>query len=343
MRRSLSEHGPVRRSKPRRRAVRAPVLAALFFVLARGPALAQDDRVPAAECCLELLFPVGARAVALGQTLVAGGAGEGVYANPASLAWVTKGQFLVHRGTGADFETTALSLLFAPRRVGTIGISYQLFDYGTQAATDINGIETGRLATREQTLTGSFGTELLRGLAAGVNFKVYQFRNDCSGVCGEFGKFTGTTYELDLGLQYHGRSARSLRAGVSLNNAGFSLQVINVDQDDPPPTRVRAGVSYEVLQHFRPDTTLALWVTAQADLKLRARTEVIPSVGVELSVGRAVFLMAGYRGGEGLNTGLSVGVGFNYDRFEIAIAKAFASSTLDPEGEPLQITFGVGF
>jgi hypothetical protein len=188
----------------------------------------------------------------------------------------------------------------------------------------------------------SYATDVVTGISAGVNYRLYQFRSDCAGNCSQF-QFSGTTQGIDAGVQYRGRSARSLRAGVALNNAGFALQIINADQSDPPPTRLRVGASYEVLQHFRPDTTLALWVSAQTDARIRNGSGVVPSLGVELSVNQAIFLMAGYRGGEGLNTGLAVGVGLRYERFDIAVAKAFSTSSLDTQSEPLQLTFSISF
>jgi hypothetical protein len=309
---------------------------------AQTPDSTSDDFVPASECCLELLLPVGARSVAMGQALVTSGDPESLFVNPAGLAWLHRGVFTVHHGTNQQAQMDALTVLFTPKRIGTIGLTYHLFDYGATDATDINGLPIGTLSTRAQMLVLSYATYVVPTISAGVNYRLYNFRSDCAGSCSEF-QFSGTTQGLDAGVQYRSVSARGLRAGASLDNVGFALQIVNADQSDPPPLRLRLGASYEVLHHFRPDTTLALRVAVQSDVKVRNGSGVVPSVGVELSVNQAIFLMAGYRGGEGLNTGLAVGVGLRYERFEVAVAKAFSSSSLDTQTEPLQLTFAVGF
>ncbi len=319
-----------------------PVLLGTFLLLCGGPSVRAQSSVPATECCLVLLFPVGARSVALGQALVTAPTSDALFVNPAGLAWMRKGQFVVHHGTVTQAQMDALSLFFTPKGIGTIGITYHLFDEGQSDAVDINGLPTGTLSTREQLVILSFATPVVAGVTAGLNYKLYQFRNDCAGDCAA-AQFTGTTQEVDLGLQYHAPGLRGLRLGVAINNAGFKLQVINVDQSDPPPTRLRMGASYELLQHIHPDSTTELWVTAQADTRLRGGLGLVPSVGVELSVNKTIFLMTGFRGGSGLNTGLAVGVGLRYERFDIAVAKAFSSSSLNPQGEPPQLTFAISF
>jgi hypothetical protein len=321
--------------------VRAVVLGTLLLMSA-GRAVHAQSSVPASECCLQLLFPIGARAVALGQSLVTASTSDVLFVNPAGLAWLTKGQFVAHHGNVTQAQMDAVSLFFTPKGIGTIGVTYHLFDEGQSDAFDPQGFPIGTLSTREQLVILSFATPVVRGVTAGLNFKLYQFRNDCAGSCAG-SQFTGTTQEVDVGLQYHARNPRGLRLGLALNNAGFKLQVINVEQSDPPPTRLRVGASYEVMQHFRPDTTMELWVTAQADSRMRGGAGVVPSLGVELSLNKTIFLMSGYRGGSGLNTGLGVGVGLQYQRFFIAVAKAFSSSSINPQGEPPQLTFAVSF
>jgi hypothetical protein len=321
------------------RLCRAVLLGTILLVSGRGAARAQSS-VPASECCLVLLFPVGARAVALGQSLVTAGSSDALFVNPAGLAWMNRGQFVVHHGTVAQAQMDALSLLFTPKGIGTIGITYHLFDEGESPGTDPDGNPTGTLSTREQLLILSFATPVVAGVTAGLNYKLYQFRNDCAGNCAA-SQFVGTTSEIDVGLQYRAHGPRGLRLGVAVNNAGLKLQVINIEQADPPPTRLRAGASYEVMQHFRPDTTTELWVTAQADARLRGGAGLVPSLGVELSVNKTIFLMTGFRGGSGLNTGLAVGVGLQYQRFFIAVAKAFSTSSINPQGEPPQLTFAI--
>jgi hypothetical protein len=41
--------------------------------------------------------------------------------------------------------------------------------------------------------------------------------------------------------------------------------------------------------------------------------------------------------------GTGLGVGLKYQRFNVGVAKTFTASSLDPEGEPVHISFGVRF
>jgi hypothetical protein len=239
----------------------------------------------------------------------------------------------------------ALSLLFSRNRLGTFGISYELVDYGTPipvTGEDPNAPVAGELAIQEHVIGATFATGLAGGVSGGITYKVFmRVSSGSSGSCADTPG--GTTQLVDLGLQYRPRWSRSVAVGGALMNAGLPLQVCNAPQADPTPLRGRFGGAYEVLHHFRPDTTLALWVDGQLEVGGPAGTPVVGSVGVQLSVGDAVFIRAGYRGGLGFDTGPAIGVGLKYERVSISIAKAFPTGTLDAELDPFHVSFGLRF
>jgi hypothetical protein len=122
--------------------------------------------------------------------------------------------------------------------------------------------------------------------------------------------------------------------------------LINAEQADPLPTRVRAAVTYEAFRHFSEMEGIELWLGAELEDRFRNLGDPVLSLGSELIVGTddLVFLRAGYGQQQmGRDAGASVGLGVRYDRFEMGVAKRLSSSTVSGEPEPVHISFGVVF
>jgi hypothetical protein len=329
----------------KRRAVTSvwPALAGLLAAL--EPAAAQqetlrDRRTTAVECCVQLLVPVGARATALANTLIAQGGPDAVFVNPAGLAALERDELRIHNAEAEVESSNAFGLAFRIGGAGVLGLTYRLSDWGESQATDPSGNPTGTLRHLYHYLVAGFGTSLGPDLSAGVSYRVFQWRNDCSGYCMEAG-FAATTHGVDFGAQYHPAAWPALRLGASLTHLGPALQVLNAEQADPMPTRVRVGAAYELAHHFTSDTTMALWATAGLAGSLRDGVGRRASLGLELILDRTIYVRAGYGADQAAQAAGAVGVGLRYDRFDIGIARSFmdASSTI----APFQITFAVGF
>lgn len=295
----------------------------------------------AAECCLVLLLPVGARSASLGGAITAATGTDAVFINPAGLAWLEANHFLVHQNS-MSAEATAFSFLLAPRDAGTLGLSYQLHDIGDIENTDEYGRTIGSLAIRHHLLVASYGVPVYGGLSAGLNYKLYQFRIGCSGACaGE--EVAATTHAIDVGVHFRPHHYPALQLGAALVNTGFPLQVVNAQQADPLPRRLRAGLLYDLLWHLPSSEAYALWLAAEMTAVPDRSESIQPAVGIEFSAHDAVFLRMGYVSGTGVGTGTSMGIGMRHSRFDMAVAKSFVSSRLDLFDEPVQLTFGVAF
>lgn len=294
-----------------------------------------------AECCGTLLIPVGARAVGAGRTLGSQISPDAVFSNPAGLAGLDGRHFIVHHADiGAPL--LAFTLLFTPEAVGTLGISYRLIDFGDDLATDEEGNVLGRLTTRDHLLAASFATPVVWGLSAGVNYKLVRFRIGCSGFCHGF-DLKATTQAVDVGIQLRDRFVEDLALGLAITDLGLPLQVINAEQADPPPTRVRLGGSYEVLRHFAADTAFDLRLSAEMAWSPRGSVPATPSFGAELALEEFVTLRAGYVFGEGIGTGPAVGVSLTFGSFTLGVARAFRQALAGSDAEPLDVTFGTLF
>jgi hypothetical protein len=179
------------------------------------------------------------------------------------------------------------------------------------------------------------------GVNAGLSYKLFQFRQDCSGMCGTPG-FAATTHAVDIGVQYHPTVWPSLQLGASIVNLGLPLQVINAEQASPMPMRIRAGAGYELMHHFSTDSTTALWATLDLSGSLREGTEQVLNTGFELILDRTIFVRTGYSTGSGRSSGAAVGIGLRYERFDIGIAKTFIASGSGDQ-DAFQVTFGISF
>lgn len=315
----------------------------LALGLAAVPAAAQsspDDPIAYGECCLPLLRPIGARALALSNTHTAR-AGTDLYTNPAALARIRHDEVVVHTGTTAVDRATTLSLVLGTSS-GTFAATFFMVDFGEQEARGPGGELIGSIHVFDQSFKASYATPLTAGLHAGLSYFVYQFRQDCQGLCG-VQAFSGTTHGLDVGVQYSPRPLPALELGAAVLHAGFPLQVRNREQAAPTPARVRFGAAYETLHHFTTDSTTQLYALGSVSAAVRGEASTEFGIGAELELDRTIYLRASYGSGEGLaSSGAAMGVGIHYDRFEVGIAKSFVSSPLEDQ-EPFQISFAVRF
>jgi len=307
------------------------------------PVRAQGHGSTSAEGALFLLLPIGAKGVALGRAMTAMGGVESVFWNPAGLADVDERQFVLYRGDNVAGTGTAISTVLAQSGLGAISASYFLHDVGNQDLTDSNGNFLGTLTVRNHLGVVSAAARLLDWVNAGVNFKVVQFRTACRGTfCPDVGT-TATSYAMDAGLQI--RPSPSLRVAAMVAHLGPALQVLNAEQADPLPTRVRVAVAYDLVSALTDDPELSGWIAVEVQDRLRDPGNLSLYVGGELTAGieDAMYLRAGYVLGDQDRDGTRVGLGLRYEQFDLSIAKSLATSILTAESEPVHVTFSIRF
>lgn len=304
---------------------------------------------PASEGALTLLLPVGAQGVALARAMTAVPGPEAAFWNPAGLRALEQGgRFMVFHSGHLAGEATAFSLLFSHPAVGTGGLSYQLLNLGDQDYRDREGNVLGTVSFRDHLAVLSFATAVASGLDAGVNFKMVQSRVICRGDCSEAG-VTGTTFALDGGLLFVARAPLPLRAGLMVAHVGPPLQLINVAQADPLPTRLRLAGALEIPQAREVIAGGAAWLIFEVEDRARQMGSPVFYFGGEVSVAVGADyefqLRAGYGAGQGgIPAGAAVGLGLTVQRFAIGLAKRYASGGgVSAEGEPAHVTFGVSF
>lgn len=327
------------------RLLRSTLLLLLAVALAVPVSAQESDDPSSTEGALFLLLPVGAKGVSLGRAMTAMEGPESGFWNPAGLAGVQENQAVLFRGDHAVGTATAVSALVARSSLGAVGVSYLLLDIGDQDLRDIDGNVLGTVSVRNHLGVVSAASQVLDRVSAGVNFKVVQFRLSCRGDCLDAGT-TATTYAVDLGLQVSPTPNSPLRLGAMLAHLGPRLQVLNADQADPLPLRIRVAAAYDIVGSLIDRDDIGGWLALEVQDRPRDPGSVSLYIGSELTAGQAdaLVLRAGYVLGDlDQEDGARVGLGLRYERFDLSIAKSLAVSTLTPETEPVHVTFSIIF
>src|SRR5918993_2905866 len=125
------------RRRPFRRVARlAATLCGALLAAPGERALAQS--APAQDGALFLLLPVGARAVGMGQAVVADQAAgsEAIWWNPAGLARAEKREAAIHHSQSGIGTGDAVTVLVPSSLLGVLAASVDILNYGSQDVTD---------------------------------------------------------------------------------------------------------------------------------------------------------------------------------------------------------------
>ena len=330
----------------------AVFLAAIAAVVATfQPAQAQqpDNAIPVVECCLEMVLPVGARMVALGQALAARPGIDAMFVNPAGLVEIQKTSLIVNHSSVGDLESgtrntrNAFSLVVRARKPGTFGLTYQSVEYAPDLSTDLAGNEIGENSRFISIIIMSFATQLPRGWAVGASYHMFNLSSSCVGICQVFFD-DRTTHMVDAGIRYSPPWMRNLVLGTSVVHFGQRKRVRNAPEINVPPARIRAGAAYNAARYFTEDSTTTAWL--HVDVVTRREKGVAPgiNIGAEVGFDNVIFLRAGHASQADQTSlgGTAVGMGFRYQRFDINVAKSISASPLFPS-DPFYVTFGISF
>jgi hypothetical protein len=305
-------------------AVRAVATACVLVALvATSRAAAQSD--VAKEGALFLLIPVGARSVGLGQAVVAGEPGsEGIWENPASLARLTRTELAINHSTSIIGQLDAFVLVVPRGPAGVFSIGAYLLDYGRQPNTDSFGTVIGASYPKDVIYAASYAVTFGSHLRAGLTYKFLQDRQDCSGDCTGILSNVASTSAYDLGVQATIDKAKRLTVGAAVRSIGLALQINDVDQADPLPTRIHLGAQYLVPSVER--------IVAGGELSVSAEFVTRPALdaqswrgGVEFAYLKQLYVRAGLASGTVSDPAAGISIGFGLQRGGLSLD--FARST----------------
>jgi hypothetical protein len=295
---------------------------------------------------LDLLLPIGARATSMGGAFMADQGSEAIWWNPAGIARVARPDVAIDHFENFLVSANALSVLFPVRGVGVFGVAGRLFDYGQSDVTGGSNDVLGTASTQSVVLGTSFATTFGARVNAGVTFRLFQFRNICSGACPELGA-AFTTSTVDAGVQFRPFPSRPLQLGVAITNLGPNLQVHDDPQSDPVPARLRIGAGYEpTFSGLGPDVS----VRTSADLVTSpSLSNQELHLGAQLGYTTAqttLFVRGGYVAqrstGPESGSGPSLGLGLANGRVQLDFARVFETFSSGLGKPPTYVSIRIG-
>ena len=312
----------MRRPHFRRLARAAAALWGACLALRGETALAQGGT--AQEGALFLLLPVGARAVGMGQAVVADqqGGSESVWWNPAGLARAEKREAAIHHSQSVIGTGDAVTVVVPSSLLGVLAGSVNILNYGSQEVTDQDIGTIGSILPRSFVYAATYATTIGEHVNAGLTYKVIQFRVDCSGTCPPSASFAATTSALDVGAQFNLGALVPATVGVALRNLGPRLQVNDNPQSDALPTRLQIGAIYRVaaLERYTPNTELRLSGDVLDEVKLNAPSA---RLGADVVWQKRLHARVGYVFDQSESGGPSVGLGLTAGSLVVDIARLF--------------------
>lgn len=273
-----------------------------IIVISAIAILAIAVNVHAGNSALFLNIPNGAREISMGETGVShatGGAAS--WWNPALVAtdkteisfqvfrWIVdgKGSF-----GGGRFMT------------GWGGLGFYYFNHNMEGfeVRDIPGSQTGEFDVRQLVFAGGSGFDLGQGVSAGIMYK--------TAIEDIYGDRENGFHALDLGLKM-GESeliTKGWTAGISLSN----IELFN-DQDDPFPTTLRFGLTYNrSFDEFSVLTSFEGSSIIDGDRYMH--------LGVEAGWQELLFMRGGYMfGHDSRDVSFGVGIHYKYYRTDVSI------------------------
>jgi hypothetical protein len=221
--------------------------------------------------------------------------------------------------------------------LGAFAVSVNLLDFGNQQITDPGGTPVGLVLPRNIIFAGTFGAAIGKYTSIGMSYKRLQYRVDCSGQCANVSTFSATSSAVDFGAQYDIPGKNPVRLGAAIRNIGTKLRVNDSEQADPLPTRIEAGVSYQL-------SSIAKYVS---DVDVRVAADVVatetadnPSgrLGVDVTYQKNVHLRGGYIANDTDGAKAAVGFGLGTGRLLFDIARTFGGLSEEAGKTPTYVS-----
>lgn len=310
-------------------------------LLAVAVALPRGGAAQGTEGGLFLLSPIGARAVGMGQAVVAAPpTSEAVWWNPASIARAEKREAAIHHSQTIVATADAISLVVPWSLVGVVAASTNIVDYGEIEQTDAFGT-IGVIRPRNYVFAATYATSLGDRASAGITYKIVQFRIHCSGSCG-LPSSSASTSALDFGAQYDFSGIAPVQVGMAVRNVGLRLQAKDAEQADPLPTRLQAGATYRIVpfEAHVPRGEMRVAGVVVGELPLRAPSA---RLGAELALDRKFFFRGGYVFDDSEGAGPSIGLGLSTQSLFLDLAYMFEGFSADAGRAPTFVSLRVLF
>jgi len=214
---------------------------------------------------LFLLIAPGARAGGMGEAQVAvANDAYASYWNPAGLAFLDGHELSAMHVNWLPGLASDMYYEFAAYRqrvpsLGTFGAHVTYLNLGEQVQTGLSGPEElSRFRSYMWSGAVSFGRMVGKSAAVGGNLKVYRQFLAPAGVSEELTKDgAATSVAVDLAYLTRHLFTDRLAFGAMLSNMGPDVSFMQGGQADPPPTALRLGLDFTILDNANHQIHLA--------------------------------------------------------------------------------------
>ena len=270
-----------------------------------------------------LKIPVGAKAGALGEAIVAAPfGGEAVYWNLGSLAFQKGIHFNASYQTWiADISSQFVGLSYNLGDMGTFGVGFVNLGSGDITKTTLtNPNGTGETFTAtDMAITLGYGKKLGDNLGIGIGTKYVSQKIDTE---------SATAFTADLGIRY--KVMDNLCIGLSAQNL---FGKIGFTEKFNLPQMVKAGVAFKPINNLL--TLFAMDYNLDSGIKYGA--------GLQYTLFDMVALRLGYGGGQDNNNieGFTAGIGVNFKMVNVDFS--YALSNEDAFKDIMKFSLGLHF
>lgn len=197
-----------------------------------------------------LKIPVSAHVAALGGDNVSLKLDDPtlIFGNPAAAAQVNDRSFNLNYMTylsDSKVASAAFVKVFSVRH--TLGLTGQLFDYGTMDETDEEGNVVGDFSAGDMSVSALYSYTMGNGLVGGAAMHF---------IFSKYAEYSSTAIGVDLGLHYY-NDEKDFSAGLVLKNIGTQISSFYEDETEHLPFDLQLGITQKLRQApFRVSLTL---------------------------------------------------------------------------------------
>lgn len=268
--------------------IKAAILGSLILIPSFS-SFASDVGTTAANF---LKMGIGARATAMGGAYTAlANDGTALYWNPAGLVQIEKTEILaMYNMHFQEINQGYFSLTFQFLG-GTLGLGANYVDMGKIEGRDEEGNPTGDFGVSDMQASLGYSRKLSRRLMFGISAGMLQET---------IAEDKKSTYSGNVGLLFSGKF---FSFGLACQNIGSDLG------EDPLPLTYRGGIALRLKS-----------LTLTADAVKAIDDDMYLCAGLEWWIGNILALRAGYRTGQDIGSGMSVGIGLKINKINIDYA-----------------------
>jgi hypothetical protein len=268
-----------------------------------------------------LLLPVGARAVGMGEAVVAQrGGSDLLWWNPAAIAGNGDNdhEVALHHSTTVVGQGNALALVWPLQKKSAFGLAINVLDLGQQTLTDESGSQVGVATPTDYSFGLTYAASLTPWLTFGATAKHVAAVILCSADCTGLGLSGSQSNGVDFGLQ--------IRPGKVPVTLGAAARNLGISGAAGRPGRLDLGVDYKILAYKQGDDSIE--VHGAASLVSTASLDSTSSrFGTDVVVDERLHIRAGYIRDPANGSGGAIGVGLQSGKLVFDIGRTYGGLT----------------